>query len=179
MPEQRTQFAYLGAQSAVTALRSPEWVAEYLGMPVAWVLVAAERGDLPSIRLERAIRFDPVVIKAWVRARSNPKQHPSQSKTPASKELHSLRQEIRGIASAADLAISADEAARRLGCRRTRIFELLKQRVLARAKSYGRRTMVLAASVERLLAGERSKPAPRPRPQSAAQIEAEILKLAP
>ncbi len=179
MRENRTSFAHLGAQSAVTALRSPEWAAEYLGMPVAWVLVAAERGDLPSIRFERAIRFDPVVIKAWVRARSKPKQHLSPSKTPVSKELHALRQEIRGIASASDLAISADEAARRLGCGRTRIFELVKQRVLARAKSYGRRTMVIAASVEALLAGNGAKPILRLRKRSPAQIETEIRNLKP
>lgn len=173
-------FAYLSADSAVTALRSPEWAAEYLGMEVPWVLEAAERGEVPCIRLRTAIRFDPVAIKAWVRARSKQSGAPKETEsTPTTKELRALRTDLRALTSASDLAISADEAARRLGCGRTRVFELLKQRVLSPAKSYGRLTMIVAASVERLLAGDSTKPVQRPRRRAAMQIEAEILRLKP
>ena len=180
--DSRAQFTHLGAHSAVTALRSPEWTAEYLAMPLAWVLGAAERGELPSIRLETTLRFDPLAIKAWVRARSDHNGGHAQMKPlPTSEELRALRQEIRNLASASDLAISAEEAARRLGCGRTRVFQLLKNRVLARAKSCGRRTMVLAASVQRILDGYGAKRGPRPPPrrQPAGKIEAEIRDLVP
>ncbi len=179
MSQGRKGFAHLSADSAVTALRSPEWAAEYLGMTVAWVLEAAERGDVPCIRLKADVRFDPIAIKAWVRARSKQSGAPIEMEsTPTEKELHALRAEVRALVSASDLAISADETARRLGCGRTRVFELLKQGALSPVKSYGRRTMVLAASVERLLA-DGAKPVPPPRRRPATQIEAEILDLKP
>jgi hypothetical protein len=155
------------------------WAAECLGMTVASVLDAAERGNVPCIRLRAAIRFDPIAIKARVRARSTQSGAPIEiDATPTTKELRALRADVRALASASDLAVSADEAARRLGCGRTRVFELLKQRVLSPAKSYGRRTMLLAASVERLLA-DGAMPVPHPRRRPATQIEAEILSLKP
>jgi len=45
MPDRVANHRHPGVQSAVTALRSPEWAAEYLGMPLAWVIGAADRGD--------------------------------------------------------------------------------------------------------------------------------------
>jgi len=149
-------------------------------MDVAWVLEAAERGEVPCIRLRTAIRFDPVAIKAWVRARSKQSGAPKETEsTPTTKELRALRTDLRALASTSDVAISADEAARRLGCGRTRVFELLKQRALLRAKSCGRRTMIIAASVEWLLAGDAAKPPSPPRRRAATQIETEILRLKP
>lgn len=180
MSRDRKPFAYLGADSAVTALRSAEWAAEYLGMTVASVVEAAARGEVPSVRFKAGIRFDPIAIKAWVRARSKQSGAPTEMEpTPTTSELRALRADIRALASASDLAISADEAARRLGCGRTRVFELLKQRALSRAKSCGRRTMITAASVERLLAGHGAKPVSPPRRRPATQIEADILGLKP
>ncbi len=47
-------------------------VASYLRASVSWVYKAAERGELPCIRLGAMLRFDPSVIRAWLTARIIP-----------------------------------------------------------------------------------------------------------
>lgn len=64
-------------------------------------------------------------------------------------------------------ALSVDEAAAALGCSRTRVFELLRDGTLTRARRMGRRVTVLAESVERArrvperTAPQRKRRAPR------------------
>jgi len=98
----------------------------------------------------------------------------AQSGGPAAREMSALREmlaELRGIRHmhesfletvqelcakidslrrAGAISIPVDEAARRLSCSPSRIYELLKRRALESAPSFGRGTMVLASSVERL-----------------------------
>lgn len=48
-------------------LWGPAEAATFLGMSESWVYTVARSGALPSIRLERAVRFDPSTLRAWVR----------------------------------------------------------------------------------------------------------------
>lgn len=48
-------------------LWDPAEAARFLGMSESWVYTAARSGVLPSIRLGRAVRFDPGTLRAWVR----------------------------------------------------------------------------------------------------------------
>lgn len=57
----------LGQMSRERALRDAGWVAEFLNVDPSWVERAAESGTLPSIQVGDVVRFDPEVIKAWVR----------------------------------------------------------------------------------------------------------------
>ena len=45
-------------------------VATYLRASISWVYKAAERGELPSIRLGAMLRFDPSAIRAWLASRA-------------------------------------------------------------------------------------------------------------
>ena len=45
-------------------------VATYLRASLSWVYKAAERGELPCIRLGAMLRFDPSAIRAWLDARA-------------------------------------------------------------------------------------------------------------
>lgn len=60
-------------------------------------------------------------------------------------EVRALRAE-RAVGQG-DEAITIDEACRRLGCGRSRLFELLAAGVVQRAQRIGKRQMVLASSV--------------------------------
>ncbi|OLD47072.1 MAG: hypothetical protein AUI48_05410 [Chloroflexi bacterium 13_1_40CM_2_68_14] len=40
-------------------------VAGYLKASVSWVYKAAERGELPCIRVGGLLRFDPRAVRAW------------------------------------------------------------------------------------------------------------------
>ena len=44
--------------------------ATYLNLSVSWVYKAAERGELPCLRIGTALRFDPEALRSWVRSRS-------------------------------------------------------------------------------------------------------------
>ena len=44
-------------------------VAKFLRASTSWVYKAAERDQLPSIRIGAMLRFDPVAIRAWLNAR--------------------------------------------------------------------------------------------------------------
>jgi excisionase family DNA binding protein len=65
-------------------------------------------------------------------------------------EVRALRVELRANAHSA-VAISVEEAGRRLGCGRTKVFELLKLRKLRSVPKQGRARLVTTASVDALL----------------------------
>jgi excisionase family DNA binding protein len=52
------------------ALKDVPWVAEFLGVSRSWVYQASSSGALPCVRIGALVRFDPTVIKAWVRGES-------------------------------------------------------------------------------------------------------------
>jgi excisionase family DNA binding protein len=167
---------WLSNDSLARSLRPPEWAAEFLRVTVDWVVDAAKRGEIPSLNLGTALRFDPVALKAWVEERSAARR--GHRRVRPSGEVSELRRVVRRLATAGDSAISAEEAARRLGCGRTRVFELLQRGLLKRAKSFGRRTMLLAASVEALLSTGKKPEAPQPKPKPVSENpEPDILRL--
>jgi excisionase family DNA binding protein len=45
-------------------------VAKHLRASISWVYKAAERGELPCIRLGAMLRFDPAAIRAWLGSRA-------------------------------------------------------------------------------------------------------------
>jgi excisionase family DNA binding protein len=49
------------------ALKDVAWVAEFLGVSKSWVYQATSSGVIPCVRIGALVRFDPLVIKAWVR----------------------------------------------------------------------------------------------------------------
>lgn len=53
-----------------------------------------------------------------------------------------------GVPAPSPQALSIEQAQAQLGCSRTRVFDLLQDGTLKRARKIGRRTMVLASSVE-------------------------------
>jgi excisionase family DNA binding protein len=50
-------------------LLTAQEVAERLGVPASWVYSAARRGDLPSIKVGRYVRFDPVKVAEYATPR--------------------------------------------------------------------------------------------------------------
>ena len=65
-------------------------------------------------------------------------------------ELRDIRRLLDSLRQAEAISIPVVEAARRLSCSESRIYELLKYRALESAPSFGRGIMVLASSIERL-----------------------------
>ncbi len=57
----------LGNSSGIFALRDVAWMAEFLGVSKSWVYQATASGRLPCVRIGALVRFDPAVIKAWVK----------------------------------------------------------------------------------------------------------------
>ncbi len=45
-------------------------VAKHLRASISWVYKAAERGELPCIRLGAMLRFDPAAIRTWLGSRA-------------------------------------------------------------------------------------------------------------
>lgn len=66
-------------------------------------------------------------------------------------EIRALREALQDTRADGAVAISIEDAGRRLGCARTRIFELIRQWQLRVAPRMGRKRMVSVASVELLL----------------------------
>ncbi len=60
------EHVHLGAVSRERALRDVAWLAEFLGVSKSWVYQATASGVVPCVRIGSLVRFDPVVIKAWV-----------------------------------------------------------------------------------------------------------------
>ena len=50
-------------------LWQPERVARFLGMSRHWVYKAAERGDIPYLKIGTRLRFDPSKVRAWALGR--------------------------------------------------------------------------------------------------------------
>ena len=67
IPSKSGSRSLLGRLSKEHALKSVGWVAEFLDVSRSWVYQAAAAGTLPCIRVGAALRFDPEVIKAWLR----------------------------------------------------------------------------------------------------------------
>ncbi len=61
----------LGPDSRLLALRTVAWVASFLGVSKSWVYQAVAAGRLPCVRVGAAVRFDPAVIKAWVKGEAS------------------------------------------------------------------------------------------------------------
>ena len=57
----------LSQDSQQRALKDVNWVVEFLGVSKSWVYQATSSGTLPCVRIGALVRFDPAVIKAWVR----------------------------------------------------------------------------------------------------------------
>ncbi len=45
-------------------------VAKHMRASISWVYKAAERGELPCIRLGAMLRFDPAAIRTWLGSRA-------------------------------------------------------------------------------------------------------------
>jgi excisionase family DNA binding protein len=76
----RTVQAFLSEAKAVRgsepplpdedALLDAGEAAAYLNLSVSWVYKAAERGELPCVRIGSALRFDAQALRKWVQLRS-------------------------------------------------------------------------------------------------------------
>lgn len=51
--------------SELEGLLNVDQAAELLGVPPSWVRRRANAGVIPSVRLGRYLRFDPVALRAW------------------------------------------------------------------------------------------------------------------
>lgn len=67
------------------------------------------------------------------------------------------------------LVLTVDEVAKMLGCRRTTVYKLLGQGVLARTRRMGRNTTITLESVHRALELPRDAPAPKKRARRTAR----------
>ncbi len=117
--------------------------------------------------------------------RGNPLEHAARehqsSPVSGTTSLKEIRSDLRRLKSATiqpgAVAITVMQAAARMGCAKTRVFELLKTGELKRGKKVGKCSMVLVSSVDALTADtakvSRKPPtraaAPR-RPETAAEI---------
>jgi hypothetical protein len=153
----------LGTDSEQRALRPPEWVAEFLGVSVEWVVDAAEREAIPCVHLGSCVRFDPVAIKAWVR-KSAPEDDGHAEMTGST--MHALLGETRAVRQLLEAprspvrpeSVPLVDAAKLLGCSKRRVEQLLKAGVLRAGPRFGKRAMVTVESIESAL-----RPAARDR----------------
>lgn len=94
--------------------------------------------------------------------------------------LDELLRGVRELKTTSASAVTVEDAAARLGCSRSRVFELLKSGRLYRAERCGRRVLVTSASIEAALAEPESAPVAatgRTRRRGAAALEEEARKL--
>ena len=77
-------------------------------------------------------------------------------------EVRNELSELKSRAGPTDSAVTVEEARRRLGCGRTRIFALLGEGKLCAVKKAGRRTMISAASIEAFLDDSVESPTTQP-----------------
>lgn len=61
-------------------LLTVEAVAELVGLSTTWVYRRVERGEIPHLKLGRAVRFDLDELQAWLKNRSG---NSSSSPVPA------------------------------------------------------------------------------------------------
>ena len=127
MDSEQRSSPLLGVNSAARALRRPEWAAEFLGMPVDWVLEAAADGRLPCVRFERAVRFDPLELKTWVRrqgATESPTVDCSSDEVLGAKPAEAVGNGRRE--SGSDAFLTVDEAAEVLRVNRKSLYEAIQ-----------------------------------------------------
>ena len=48
---------------------TPQDVAKLLAVPISWVYAQSERGKLPSIKIGKYRRFEPLKIQQWLEER--------------------------------------------------------------------------------------------------------------
>ena len=48
-------------------MKDVRWLAAFLEVSTSWVYQATASGVIPCVRVGALVRFDPQVIKAWVR----------------------------------------------------------------------------------------------------------------
>jgi excisionase family DNA binding protein len=60
------------SETSEQALWTVKEVARYLRASVSFAYKAAERGDLPCIRVGALLRFDPAAVAAWVQTGRKP-----------------------------------------------------------------------------------------------------------
>ena len=70
MSAENPRMPLLSTDSQARALKDVNWLAEFLGVSKSWVYQATASGVLPCVRIGALVRFDPAVIKAWVRGES-------------------------------------------------------------------------------------------------------------
>ena len=148
----RSQTTLLGQMSKERALRTADWVAEFLSVTREWVRQAAAAGTLPCIPIGDEVRFDPDLIKAWVRRDESSPAAPQERQLSILAELRDGLQALvqtRAVQPGA-AAVTVEQATSLLGCAKTRIFDLLKSGQLRRGKRLGRRTMVRTSSITAL-----------------------------
>ncbi len=135
-----------GSTAFVLPSQLAAWAYQRAGKPAApfpfkTVLVKDVRGTDDGLR-RTAIRADV--------------RH-SRPQTSGSTSLREIRSDLRRLKSATiqpgALAVTTEQAMARLGCSRSRIFELLKEGRLTRAERVGKLTMITLASIDRLIAG--------------------------
>jgi excisionase family DNA binding protein len=121
-------------------------------------------------------------LKRAARESRNEADSPQAGGVPAL--LEEVRHELSALksrAGATDSAVTVEEARRRLGCGRTRVFALLSEGRLRAVQKAGRRTMISAASVEAFLSDANERPTQavhrrKVRPRSGSAADA-ILRL--
>lgn len=90
-------------------------------------------------------------------------------------ELRAINARLERLESNELTAYTVHDAARRLGCGRSKVFELIQTGELQRANGRGRKTLVTSESVDALLLPvRRETSAPRARVQSVAEAQAQI-----
>ena len=55
---------------ALEPLLDARGAAAYLNLSVSWVYKAAERGELPCLRIGSALRFEPESLRVWVKTKA-------------------------------------------------------------------------------------------------------------
>jgi excisionase family DNA binding protein len=73
IPKRGTEFPEVAFMNAEPMI-GPRDVAVRFGLPVSWVYSAAERGELPSYKIGKYVRFHPGEITAWLEARRQGKR---------------------------------------------------------------------------------------------------------
>jgi len=60
----------LSSPGVLESLLDALGAAAYLNLSVSWVYKAAERGELPCLRIGSALRFEPESLRAWVKTKA-------------------------------------------------------------------------------------------------------------
>jgi len=66
----RSWSAITTLTGALEPLLDARGAASYLSLSLSWVYKAAERGELPCLRIGSALRFEPEALRAWVKTKA-------------------------------------------------------------------------------------------------------------